>query len=192
MAPSSTDRYDITSQVFHWITAVAVLAAFILGPGGFGRMLHDGIDPGTRTDILWHESLGLLVFGLTLLRLLWVALRPAAPQHAMAGWMQLASKGAHLLLWAMLLALPVTALLTLASEGAPLTLLGGVRVEALGMMANARLAGIAGLADWGDVHSFMGDAIIWLAGLHAVAAIYHHVRLKDGVLASMVPWLKSR
>jgi bifunctional ADP-heptose synthase (sugar kinase/adenylyltransferase) len=41
------------------------------------------------------------------------------------------------------------------------------------------------VADFG--HGFLGDAIVWLAGLHAVAAIYHHVILKDGVLASMLP-----
>jgi cytochrome b561 len=27
----------------------------------------------------------------------------------------------------------------------------------------------------------------WLAGLHALAAIYHHVMLKDGVQESMLP-----
>ena len=83
----------------------------------------------------------------------------------------------------------LTALLTLGSEGAPLTLLGGLRVEQLSTIANSALAP---LADWGDVHSLLGDAIIWLAGLHAVAAIFHHVKLKDNVLASMLPWIKAR
>ncbi|MEZ5703240.1 MAG: cytochrome b/b6 domain-containing protein [Burkholderiaceae bacterium] len=47
------------------------------------------------------------------------------------------------------------------------------------------------LADWGDVHSLLGDAILWLAGMHAAAAIYHHLRLRDGVLASMVPGIQA-
>jgi cytochrome b561 len=51
---------------------------------------------------------------------------------------------------------------------------------------------LAGLADWGEVHQFLGDAIMWLAGLHAAAAIFHHVVLKDGVLAAMWPWDRSR
>jgi cytochrome b561 len=41
--------------------------------------MRDGLDPATRWDIVWHESLGVSVFVLTLLRLVWVALRPAAP-----------------------------------------------------------------------------------------------------------------
>ena len=188
MTTPSSNRYDPISQAFHWITAIAVLAAFVLGPEGFGRMLHQGVDPGTHSDIVWHETLGIFVFVVTLVRLLWTAVRPAAPQIDMAGWMRLTSKLTHWVLWAFLLLLPVTAMLTLGSEGAPLTLLG-LRVENLSVIADSSLAG---LADWGDVHSLMGDVIIWAAGLHAVAAIYHHIQLKDGVLASMVPWLKSR
>ena len=40
--------YDLPSQVFHWLTAVAVTVAFILGPGGFHRLMRQGIDPATR------------------------------------------------------------------------------------------------------------------------------------------------
>ena len=189
MTPQTTTQYDVLSRAFHWVTAVVVTVAFILGPGGFGRLMRNGIDPATRSDIVWHETLGIAVFVLTLLRLLWVAFRPAAPQIAMAGWMHLASKGAHLALWVLMLAVPITALLALGSEGHPLTLLGGLRVDQMPMIANS---GLADLADWGDVHGFLGDAIMWLAGLHAVAAIYHHVILKDGVLRTMMPRRASR
>lgn len=184
-----TARYDALSQVFHWVTAILVTIAFILGPGGFGRLVRQGLDPATRSDIVWHESLGILVLVLTALRLVWVALRPAAPRIQMAGWMHLVAKLMHLALWALLLALPFTALLALGSEGHPLTLLGGVRVDRMPLIADS---GIAKLADWGEVHKFLGDSIMWLAGLHAAAAVLHHVVLKDGVLSAMLPWGKSR
>jgi cytochrome b561 len=188
MQKTSSIRYDTLSIAFHWVTAIAMLAAFILGPGGFGRLLHQGIDPGTQLDILWHESLGILIFAMTALRLLWTAVRPAAPQVAMSSRLRLVSKLVHVLLWTLLLITPITALLTLGSEGAPLTLLGGLRIEKLSLIADSFLAP---LADWGGVHSLLGDAIIWLAGLHAVAAIFHHLKLKDGVLITMVPWIKA-
>jgi cytochrome b561 len=184
MQPNASPRYDALSQLFHWITALAVVIAFVLGPEGFGRQMHEGLDPATRSDIVWHESLGLLVLGLTVARLLWVAVRPAAPTFEMASWMRLTSKLVHLALWALLLALPATALLALGGEGHPLTLLGGVRIDEMPLIAGSRLAE---LADWGEVHGVLGDAILVLAGLHAVAAIYHHVVLKDGVLSSMRP-----
>ncbi|WP_295958765.1 cytochrome b [Rhodoferax sp.] len=189
MNPHSTSHYDVLSRAFHWLTAIAVTVAFILGPGGFGRLMQQGVDPATHSDIVWHESLGILVFVLTVLRLVWLAFRPAAPQIAMAGWMHLASKLAHGVLWVLLLALPTTGLLALGSEGHPLTLLGGVRVDQMPFIANSA---IASLADWGDVHQLLGDVIMWLAGVHAAAAIFHHVVLKDGVLASMLPQVGRR
>ncbi|MDR3371316.1 cytochrome b/b6 domain-containing protein [Rhodoferax sp.] len=189
MNQQSTPRYDAISRAFHWLTAIAVVIAFTIGPEHFGRLMRDGVDPATMSDVVWHESLGVLVFVLTLLRLLWVAARPAAPQIPMAPKMQLMAKLAHLALWALMLALPISALLALGSEGHPLTLLGGVRVDQMPLIANSALAK---LADWGDVHGFLGDAILWLAGLHAAAAIYHHVMLKDGVLLTMLPPRKTR
>lgn len=184
MNHTSASHYDPLSRAFHWLTAIAVIAAFILGPEHFGRLMRDGLDPATRLDIVWHESLGILVFALTLLRLLWVAVRPAAPQFETNSKLALLSKLMHLALWALLLVLPISALLALGSEGHPLTLLGGVRVNEMPLIANSALAE---LADWGDVHGLLGDVLIWLSGLHAVAAIYHHVFLKDGVLLSMLP-----
>jgi len=37
------------------------------------------------------------------------------------------------------------------------------------------------------LHTWLGDAILWVAGFHAIAAIYHHLFLKDDVLSSMLP-----
>jgi cytochrome b561 len=99
--------------------------------------------------------------------------------------MDLLAKAAHVGLWLLLLVLPLTALLSLGSEGHPLTLLGGVRIDHMPLIANSPLAK---LVNWGDVHGFLGDAIMALAGLHAAAAIYHHLIIKDGVLKSMMPY----
>jgi len=174
MTQAPASPYDPLSRAFHWLTAIVVVIAFILGPEGFGRLMHDGLDPATRN----------LVLVLTLLRLVWVALRPAAPQVPMAGWMQTVAKLMHAALWALLLALPLTALLALGSEGHPLTLLGGVRVDQMPWIEQSSLAK---LADWGEVHGLLGDALMVLAGLHAAAALYHHLVLKDGVLSTMLP-----
>lgn len=181
---SNVDQYDKLSKAFHWVTAIIVFAAFILGPGDFGQLTHAGIDPGTRSDIAWHESLGIIIFALTFLRLIWVAIRPVAPELLLTPLMRLLSRLMRLALWTLLLALPISALLALGTESHPLTLLGGVRINEFPLIASSHLSG---LADWGEVHKFLGDAIIWLAGTHAFAALYHHIKLKDKVLISMLP-----
>ncbi|MBV9891192.1 MAG: cytochrome b/b6 domain-containing protein [Rhizobacter sp.] len=179
-----TERYDLFSQVLHWLTAVAVTIGFILGPGDFGRLMRQGVDPATRSDIVWHESLGLLVLVLTLTRLVWVARRPQRPRFALPLWMDRSSRSVQIVLWFLLLALPITALLSLGSEGHPLTVLGGLRIDRMPLI---EASGVGKLADWGDVHGWLGDVLIWLAGFHALAALYHQFVLKDGVLRAMLP-----
>ena len=152
--------------------------------GGFGRLMRQGVDPATRSDIVWHESLGLLVFVLTLARLLWIARRPSAPRFEFAPWMMRTSKVVNVALWTLLIVLPITAVLALGSEGHPLTLLGGLRVDRMPLIETSS---VAKLADWGEVHGFLGDTLMWVAGFHALAALYHHFILKDGVLRAMLP-----
>ncbi|MEI8031182.1 MAG: cytochrome b/b6 domain-containing protein [Comamonadaceae bacterium] len=68
----------------------------------------------------------------------------------------------------------------------PLTLLAGVQIAPRLGLSHDTGATIATL------HTWLGDAILWAAGLHASAAIYHQLVLKDGVLASMLPsWALS-
>ena len=100
------------------------------------------------------------------------------------GHLQMTAWDTVRLLWLMLLAVPVSAFLALGSEGHPLTLLGGIRVNDMPLIAQSALAS---MADWGDVHGFLGDAMVWLSGLHALAALWHHRVLRDGVLLSMLP-----
>jgi cytochrome b561 len=188
MLRRSQAQYDVTSRVFHWATAAIVAVAFVLGPGGFGRLMREGVDPATRNDIVWHESLGFVVLVLTASRLVWVAWRPAAPEFHLAAWMRVTAKLLRWALWTLLLALPVTAILALGFEAHPLTLIGGLRIDRIPLIAEL---GIARITDWGDVHKYLGDTIMWLAGLHALAAIYHHVILKDGVLSAMLPSVRT-
>ena len=57
-------------------------------------------------------------------------------------------------------------------------------------MSAAWLEGYALKLLGGSIHGWFGDAILWLAGVHALAAIYHHFVLNDRVLRSMLPsWL---
>jgi len=66
-------------------------------------------------------------------------------------------------------------------EGHPLTLVSGIRIAPMVAPFHATGELVA------EIHTWLGDAINWVAGLHALAALYHHDVLKDKVLASMLP-----
>ena len=62
-----------------------------------------------------------------------------------------------------------------------MTLLGGLEIAPL--LARSHDLGVT----VSDIHTVLGDAILWLAGLHAGAALYHHFVLRDRVLITMLP-----
>jgi cytochrome b561 len=171
-------KYGSVAQALHWATAIAVLAAFILGPGGSEQHIYA---VSGNSDRQLHETLGLCVFALSVLRIVWRTFdqHPQPPQ--LAPLMVIASKAVQVTLYSLLFAVPLTAIFGAWFEGHPLTLIAGLQIHAPFGIARNTGAVIS------NVHTWLGDAILWLAGLHALAAICHHVFLKDGVLSAMLP-----
>jgi cytochrome b561 len=177
------DRYGTIAQTFHWLTAVLVLAAFTLGPGGSEERVYAAARDADRQ---LHETLGLCVFALAFLRLAWRMIDKQPDPPLVPRWMGLGAKLVQAALYVLLLAVPLTAVTGAWLEGHALTLVGGAEVAPLLPTAHAAGAVVA------ELHGWLGDLILWLAGLHAVAALFHHFLLKDGVLVSMLPrWAAS-
>ena len=171
-------HYGAISQAFHWATAILVLVAFIYGPEGSEQHVYAA---GADADRQLHETLGSTVLVLSAARILWrlAAVRPDPP--AVARWMGSASRIVQVVLYVLLFAVPLTAIAGAWLEGHPLTLLGGIRIAPL-------IAASESTGEWlAETHGLLGDAILWVAGLHAAAALFHHYVLKDGVLLSMLP-----
>lgn len=178
---SSRLRYGAVAQAFHWLTVLLVGTAYVLSPGGGEDRIYSAAADSARS---MHESVGLLLFALVLLRVIW-RLFDAPPQGApMEPWMKLAAKAAHWALYALLFAIPLTAIAGAWLEAHPLTLLG---IGDIAPMIGADHALGASIA---NIHTILGNAIIWLAGFHAAAALFHHYWLRDDTLRSMLPnWL---
>jgi cytochrome b561 len=181
MLKNSGTRYGSIAQFFHWATAILVLVAFIYGPGGSEQRVYSSAH---EFDRRLHETLGLCVFALAIMRLVWRSIdtRPEAP--AVARWMTVLATVVQWLLFLLLLALPLTAITGAWLEGHPLTLVNGVEIAPLLASSHGTGESLA------SIHKLLGDAIMWLAGFHALAALFHHVVLKDEVLTTMLPrWL---
>jgi cytochrome b561 len=85
-------RYTLLARTFHWSIAVLMAGMFIT------MFLHESAGEGTPASIFWikaHMSLGLLVFALSLLRLL---ARQTPPEPLSRGIVRLAGLGMHKLL----------------------------------------------------------------------------------------------
>jgi cytochrome b561 len=171
-------RYSAFTQALHWLTAILVLVAFMYGPGGSEARVYA---PARDFERQLHETLGLCVLALVAVRLIW-RLFDKRPEPAPASRaLQIAATLMQTSLYVLLFAVPLTAMAGAWLEGHPLTLLGGLQIAP--PLAEHHAAG----ETIAEVHTWLGDAILWLAGLHALAALYHQFVLRDGVLASMLP-----
>lgn len=173
MAPST--NYSAVARGFHWLTAILVLAAFILSEGGPSSRIFS---EANRFALTSHEFLGFSVFILTALRLIWRLFDTQPAPTPMAGWMRLTSNLVHWVLFVLLLAVPLAGILGSWFEGYPLYLYFTTIPSPFTVVAGASSKFMA-------IHPLLGDAIIWIAGAHAAAALYHHFFLKDDVLRAM-------
>lgn len=171
------EKYSAVGQSIHWLTVILVLTAFLFGPGGPESRIYDSAhDLGRQI----HETLGLSVFTLVIIRLIWRAGARIPPPPDVPRWMRIAAKVVRVALYTLMIILPVTAISGAWLEGHDLTLLGGVSIA-------PRLAESHQLGETiAEIHGWLGDTILWVAGFHASAALFHHAILGDGVLASML------
>jgi len=102
-----------------------------------------------------------------------------------AGWMKVASKATHLLLYVMLVTEAGLGFAFRWGAGRPMAFFGLGIPPLIGELGKALRHSLR------DIHEWNGWAIIVLAGLHAAAALYHHYVLKDRVLARMLPVVRQ-
>jgi len=165
-------------MAFHWVTALLVVVAFTLGPGGSETRVYSAAKDFDRQ---WHEVLGLTVLALTAFRLVWKIWNPAPQLPPSPRWMHLTSKAVQGALYLLLVCVPLAGIAGAWLEGHPLTL--GILGEIPPLVSENHPLGerIA------ELHTWLGDAILWIAGLHAAAALFHHFALRDEVLVTMLP-----
>jgi cytochrome b561 len=110
-------RFRYGAVALHWLTAILVVTAYFICPGGSEQRVYSSALDFTRQT---HETLGVTVFALVLIRLLW-RLMDTAPDPPMKPWIRYSAKLVHVVLYG-LLATPVSAIVGAWLEGHPLTL----------------------------------------------------------------------
>jgi cytochrome b561 len=172
-----TERYGNTAIAFHWTSAVLVIGIGVLG------LLHDSW-PSRPTQVFWiniHAVFGLLLFGLIIARLWWrtAHVPPALPADVGAHSRRL-SVYAHGLLYVLLLVIPVFGIVTFIWHGRVFDF--GLFQVNPGVRSNHAIFGPTE-----DIHGYLSYALFALAGLHALAALWHHFLQHDTVLQRMWP-----
>lgn len=172
----TSSRYGAVAQAFHWLTVILVLAAYVLSKGDQDSLYSAAADGLRRI----HEALGVLVFIVVMLQLQWRLFDSTPAKQPMPQWMAATSKLVRIVIYALLIAIPATAVLGTWLVGIPVTLPG---FDIAPPIAKAHGLGQSIM----KIHITLGEAILWVAGVHAAAALFHHFYLRDEVFRSMVP-----
>jgi cytochrome b561 len=178
MKPLNTvARYGSGAIAFHWATFLLVVIVGILG------LLHD--DWPKQTQAFWinvHAMIGLFLLSLLIARFWWRSRHAPPILPADVGpFSRRFSSPVHMTLYALLLVTPIVGIVTFIYHGRIFDF--GLFQLDPGVKSNRAI-----FHPTEDIHGYLAYAIFTIAGLHALAALYHRFILHDGVLARMWPF----
>ncbi len=163
-------------RLLHWLMAVMILAMLFIGIGMVATL-----QPVYGDLVALHRPLGLAILVLVLLRLAvrWRRGAPALPAD-LPWWQAVAAKASHLLLYALMIAMPLVGWGMLSAGGYPIVLHGAWHLPPIlphddGLQAVLRQA-----------HRWLALAFFATILLHIAAALFHGLSRRDGVFSSMI------
>jgi superoxide oxidase len=172
-------RFDDTSVVLHWLTVLLIIGQFT------SAWLREAVDHESSLAVAilaTHRTMGVLTWIVGLLRLVWrhnFAYLPPFPE-SMPKLQQSIAKANEYGLYALLFLQPITGLARSLFGAKPFELL----VWQVPVLQPNPVIHIL----FGELHEFGAKALLALVGLHAGAALFHRMVLRDGVLQRMSPW----
>ena len=171
-------RYTRTAIALHWLIALLIVAAFPVGLYMTGLKLS----PTKLKLYAYHKWLGITVVLLAIVRLAWRVRHPAPPPPAhMPVWQQRVATAIHHLLYVFMLLVPAVGWLMSSAKGFQTVYLGVVPVPDL-LAKDEALGDLLAI-----VHASLAYLLAALVGIHAAAALKHHLIDRDDVLTRMLP-----
>jgi cytochrome b561 len=180
MQDTNSVQYNRVAQILHWLIAIAILMIVPIG------LFHDALEDMVGNNYMTlHISLGMTVFGLTLLRVIWrLSHRPPAYVPDIAPWQKRLGGTVHLLFYILTLGLPIGGYIMTSAGDRPLQWFG-FNVTKLAVERESTLWELAH-----EGHELGGKIMAGLVVLHIAAALYHGLKQRDGVVGRMIPGLR--
>jgi cytochrome b561 len=173
---STTSRYSLPSIAMHWLMLLVFIGIYV------SVNLIDVFpkeDPKHQLFKIIHFSLGLLVFALVWVRIVFRLMGNTPPiVPAPSALQEKVAKLGHLALYALMIGAPLAGWAALSAYGKPIPFFG-LNLPAL-LSENKELG-----HNIKEVHEAVGTFGYFLIGGHAAAALYHHYVMKDNTMLRM-------
>ena len=174
MRPAHT-HFSPLARLLHWTMAPLIIAMLFIGVGMVATVSH-----AHTTLIAIHKPLGIALLVLVVLRAS-VRIRRGSPPlpDEMAVPMRVAAKASHLVLYALMAAMPLIGWAMLSAAGYPITLYGPLHLPPIAPHDATLFAVLRAL------HTWLAFALFATVLLHLAAALFHGLIRRDGVFSSM-------
>lgn len=174
--------YGAVAQFLHW----AVVAGILLQFAWAWRIDRTDSIRQQFALVNEHKSIGMTVLLLAAVRLAWRAFnRPPPFPGAMQAWERRAAGIAHVLLYALIFAMPLSGWAYSSAAGYGAEFWGLLEIPDFVPQGETLESAL------GTLHQVLAVSLLVLAGTHAAAALRHHFWLHDNVLRRMLPLWKS-
>ncbi|RTR39102.1 cytochrome b [Shewanella canadensis] len=178
MFRNTANSYGKIAILIHWVSALAVIGLFVVG---FWMVDLTYYSTWYKTAPHLHKSFGVLLFMLTLFRLVWRQLNPTpASDLDHKAWEKRAGKLAHSAIYLLLLLIMFSGYLISTADSRGIWVFEWFELPGFGAFIDDQ-ADIAGL-----VHQYAAYSLVGLALIHALGALKHHFIDKDSTLLRMV------
>ena len=168
-------HFSALQRLMHWSMAVLIVAMLFVGVGMVSTVssLHDSL-------LALHRPLGIALFVLVVLRLAVRLKRGAPPLPAdLPMWQRLPAHASHLVLYALMIAMPLIGWSMESAGGYPVVLCGSFHLPAI-VAPNPVLHAVLRQA-----HTCLGFLFFLVILMHLAAALFHALVRRDEVFASM-------
>ena len=172
------DHFGVVSIFLHWTLALAMIGLVALGAWMVGLTYYD---PWYNDSLALHKAFGIVVLVIVATKFGWrIVDRSPSFGAEVKAYERAGATTMHWLLNVLMVLLPITGYLVSTSEGAGIDIFGLFEVPAL-FEASESTRDLAI-----EIHFYLAYGVIALIGLHAGAALKHHLKDKGSTLRRML------
>lgn len=168
-----TREYGSVAKLLHWLIAIFILVEYLIG---------STLDMSDLKQV--HIQIGFIIFILVVIRIIWRITHgsqyPSQSQQLTKLNQKMATAGHHLM-YLLMFVLPVTGICLVVSKGHPFFLF----CFKVGPFMSPLEPDTRHLIK--EIHDLLANALVFMALLHALAAIAHQFLKNIPILSSMLP-----
>jgi len=176
---NTTRSWGSLSKALHWIIVLLIINQWIIAERA--DALPNGL---AKLQVLaWHKSFGITILMLAAIRLVWRLMNPTPELTTETKpWERALAKLSHLLLYALIFAMPLTGWMMSSARNFP------VSWFKLFQLPDLVSPGEQTFHQMLDLHHLLFKVLVGVALLHVAGALKHHFYDKNDVLKRMLPF----